>query len=96
MDDHERRGISEQDLAAIRKMRAFRRRLSIIVAVLILLAAILLALLSGLREEAKRAVKAAYPGMSPYGIMSSGVLRSNSGVSSSPCGSHEDIPVAPT
>ena len=51
MDNREQKGISEQDLVAIRKMRAFRRALSMIVAVLILVAAILLALLSGVRGD---------------------------------------------
>ncbi len=96
MDNRERRGISEQDLAAIRKMRAFRRTLSIIVAVLILLATILLALLSGLREETGRAINEAYRGMLPYGVMSLRVLGSSSRVSSLPFISHDDIPVTPT
>lgn len=53
MDEQEEIKLSEEELESIRRMRDFRRMVSIIVALLVLLAALLLGLTSGKREPAK-------------------------------------------
>ena len=50
-NEHEEKRPSEQDLLAIKRMRVFRRVLSIVATLLVLLAAILLALTSGRGDE---------------------------------------------
>ena len=64
-EDRDRRP-SDEDLLAIRRMRRFRRALSIIAALLVLLAAVLLALTTGRSDNVQMGPAARGNGPAPF------------------------------